>query len=65
MNSAITMNLIAIVVLVGGWTAAVWTFYKRLSDPYARSGARRPDAVQAPGRRLPARARVLTGSGAA
>jgi len=48
MSSAITMNLIAIAVIVGGWTAAVWAVYRKLSDPYARSVTRRPDVVQAP-----------------
>jgi hypothetical protein len=48
MSSAIAMNLIAIAVVVGGWTAAVWAFYKHLSDPYARPRARRPNVVQAP-----------------
>ncbi|HET9082713.1 MAG TPA: hypothetical protein VFO01_19635 [Trebonia sp.] len=47
MSLAITMNLIAAIVVVGGWTAAVWFFYKHLSDPYARPATRRPDAVQA------------------
>jgi hypothetical protein len=47
MNPVITMNLIAIAVVVGGWTAAVWGFCKKLSDPYARPGTRRrPGVVQ-------------------
>ncbi len=49
MSLAITMNLIAIAVVVGGWTAAVWAFYKKLSDPYARPETRRRSGVvQAP-----------------
>jgi hypothetical protein len=64
MSSAITMNLIAIAVVVGGWTAAVRAVYSKLGDPYARAAARRPDMVQEPG----ARSRpepVLTGRRAA
>ncbi len=65
MSLAITMNLIVIAVVVGGWTAAVWATYRRLSDPYARPGTRRqPGAAQA----LHASSRpepVLTGSRAA
>ncbi len=49
MSLAITMNLIAIVVVVGGWAAAVWAFYKRLGDPYARpETGSRPGVVQDP-----------------
>ena len=65
MSSAITMNLIAIAVVVGGWTAAVRAVYEQLGDPYARAGAvRGPALVQEPG----ARSRpepVLTGRRAA
>jgi hypothetical protein len=64
MSSAITMNLIAIVVVVGGWTAAVWAVYSKLSDPYARAAARRPDVAQDPGARSQPEP-VLTGRGAA
>lgn len=48
MSLVIIMNLIAAMVVVGGWTAAVWFFYRHLSDPCARPGARRPDVVPAP-----------------
>jgi hypothetical protein len=64
MSSAITMNLIVIVVVVGGWAAAVRAVYSKLGDPYPRAEARRPDVVQDPG----ARSRpepVLTGRRAA
>lgn len=64
MSSAITMNLTAIAVVVGGWTAAVWAVYSKLSDPYARAGNRRPDVVHdlgASSQREP----VLTGRSAA
>ncbi len=64
MTTAITMNLIAIAVLVGGWAAAVWAVYSKLSDPYARTAARRPAMVADPG--APARPEpVLTGRRAA
>lgn len=46
MSLAITMNLIAAIVVVGGWSAAVWFFYRHLSDPHARPGTRRPDVVE-------------------
>ena len=46
MSLVITMNVIAAIVVVGGWTAAVWFFYRHLSDPHARPEARRP-VVQA------------------
>ena len=50
MSLAITMNLIAIAVIAGGWTAAVWVFHKHLSDPCARPGTRRRLGVaQVPG----------------
>lgn len=42
------MNLIAIVVVGGGWAAAVWAFYKRLGDPYTRPETGRPGVVQDP-----------------
>lgn len=45
MSLAITMNLIAMAVVVGGWAVAVWAVYRRLSDPYARAGNRRPDVI--------------------
>ena len=64
MSSAIAMNLIAIAVIVAGWTAAVWALYSKLSDPYAPAATRRPEAVRDPG----ARSRpepVLTGRRAA
>ena len=65
MSLAITMNLIAIAVVVGGWTAAVSAFYKKLSDPYARPGTRRqPDVVQDPDASSQPEP-VLTGSRAA
>jgi hypothetical protein len=64
MSSAITMNLIAIAVVVGGWTAAVWALYSKLSDPYARAAARRPDVAQDPGARSQPEP-VLTGRRAA
>lgn len=44
MSLAITLNLIAIVIVVGGWTAAVWAFYKKLGDPHAEAEGRRADA---------------------
>jgi hypothetical protein len=61
---AITMNLIAMAVLVGGWSAAVWALYKKLGDPYRRPQTPRPwvpRARDAGSRREPA----LTGSRAA
>lgn len=64
MSFAVTMNLIAIAVVVGGWTAAVWAVYSRLSDPYARAAARRPDVARAPGARSQPEP-VLTGRRAA
>ena len=64
MSLAITMNLIAIAVVVGGWTAAVWTFYKHLSDDHARPATRRPDVVQDPDANSQPEP-VLTGSRAA
>jgi hypothetical protein len=64
MSLVITMNLIAIAVVAGGWTAAVWFFYRHLSDPHARPETRRPDVVQSPDAgSLPEP--VLTGSRAA
>ena len=47
MIPAIAMNLIAMAVLVGGWSAAVWAVYKKLGDPYRRPPAPRPEAVRA------------------
>lgn len=64
MSSAVTMNLIAIAVVVGGWTAAVWAVYSKLGDPYARPAARRPDVVRDPGARSRTEP-VLTGPRAA
>jgi cytochrome c-type biogenesis protein CcmH/NrfG len=31
---AIVLNLVFIVVIVGGWSYVVWAVYKRLDDPY-------------------------------
>jgi hypothetical protein len=46
---AITMNLVTLAVVVGGWAVAVRAVCKRLGDPYARDGAcRRPDEAPAP-----------------
>jgi len=42
---AIAMNLIAMAVLVGGWSVAVWAVYKKLGDPYKRPEMPRPAAV--------------------
>lgn len=59
---AIAMNLIAMAVLVGGWSAAVWALYKKLGDPGQRPQTPRPGAAacaeDARSRREPA----LTGS---
>ncbi len=44
---AITMNLIAMAVLVGGWSAAVWALYKKLGGPRKRPQAPRPGAAPA------------------
>ena len=44
---AIAMNLIAMAILVGGWSAAVWAVYKKLGDPYQRPQKPRPGAVHA------------------
>lgn len=30
----LVLNLASAVILVGGWSLAVWTLYKRLDDPY-------------------------------
>jgi hypothetical protein len=67
MSLAITMNLIAVAVVVGGWAVAVRAVYKRLSDPYARTGARpRPGAAPAPAPGASSRPEpVLTGRHAA
>jgi hypothetical protein len=46
---AIAMNLIAMAVLVGGWSAAVRALYKKLGDPYKRPAAPAPSAPGAPG----------------
>ena len=59
---AIAMNLIAMAVLVGGWSVAVWALYKKLGDPGSRPQTPRPGAAvrarDAGSRREPA----LTGS---
>ena len=63
MGLAIAMNLIAMAVLVGGWSAAVWALYKKLGDP-GSAAADASSAGAAAWARTPRSRRepVLTGS---
>lgn len=56
MNLALTMNLIAIVVVPGGWAFAVWALYRHLGDPYQRPAARRQPGAAPVAAQVPAQA---------
>jgi hypothetical protein len=46
MSLAITLNLIFIAIVVGGWSAAVWAFYKHLGDPHEEQSDPRSAAAE-------------------
>ena len=64
MLTAIVLNLVAIIILVGGWALAVLTLYKGLGDPYLPQQNQRLSSVSSRPAE-PARVTALAGNRAA
>jgi hypothetical protein len=65
MLTAIVLNLVAIIVLVGGWALAVLALYRGLGDPYLPQEDQRLSGVSSRPAAEPARVTVLAGNHAA
>ena len=65
MLTVVVLNVVALVVLVGGWALAVLALYKGLGDPYLPRENRRLSSVSSRPAAEPARVTVLAGNHAA
>jgi hypothetical protein len=65
MLTVIGLNLVALIVLVGGWVLAVLALYRGLGDPYLPQENRRLSSVSSRPAAEPARVTALAGNHAA